>query len=311
MEFIHTTVLLDESLENLHIRPDGIYVDCTVGGAGHSIEIVRRLSAEGHLVGIDQDDLALQAAGERLAPYQDRVTLIRENFRNLKKALYYRGFEEIDGFLFDLGFSSPQVDDEERGFSYQADALLDMRMDRREKLTAQFIVNNWDEGEIARVIRDYGEEKWANRIAQFIVKERSRKPIETTGELVELIKAAIPASARRSGPHPAKRTFQALRIAVNDELNRLKEALHEAVELLRPGGRICVISFHSLEDRIVKHLFRELATECICPPGLPVCTCGVKPILKVITRKAITPDTEELDRNPRARSAALRVAEKL
>lgn len=311
MEFIHTTVLLKESIENLNIKPDGIYVDCTVGGAGHSLEIASRLSAKGHLVGIDQDDFALEAAKERLAPYQEKVTLIRENFRNLKKALYYGGFEEIDGFLFDLGFSSPQVDDDERGFSYQADAPLDMRMDRRQKLTAQFIVNNWDEGEIAKVIRDYGEEKWANRIAQFIVRERSRKPIETTGELVEVIKAAIPAAARRSGPHPAKRTFQALRIAVNDELNLLKDALQDAIELLQPGGRICVISFHSLEDRIVKHLFRDLAAECICPKDLPVCTCGVKPVVKVITRKAITPNEEELELNPRARSASLRVAEKL
>lgn len=311
MEFIHTTVLLHESVENLLVKPDGVYVDCTVGGAGHSTEIASRLGTKGRLVGIDQDDTALQAAEERLAPYQDRVILIRENFRNLKKALYYRGVEEVDGFLFDLGFSSPQVDDDERGFSYQADAPLDMRMDRRQKLTAQFIVNNWSETEIAQAIREYGEEKWANRIAQFIVNERKRKPMETTGELVDVIKAAIPAAARRSGPHPAKRTFQALRIAVNDELNLLQDALRDAIELLKPGGRICVISFHSLEDRIVKHLFRDLAAECICPPNMPVCTCGVKPIVKVITRKPITPNEEELKSNPRARSASLRVAEKL
>lgn len=311
MEFIHTTVLLHESVENLLVKPDGIYVDCTVGGAGHSTEIASRLGTKGRLVGIDQDDMALQAAEERLAPYQDRVTLIRENFRNLKKALYYRGVEEVDGFLFDLGFSSPQVDDDERGFSYQADAPLDMRMDRRQKLTAQFIVNTWSETELAQAIREYGEEKWANRIAQFIVQERKRKPMETTGELVDVIKAAIPAAARRSGPHPAKRTFQALRIAVNDELNLLQDALRDAIELLKPGGRICVISFHSLEDRIVKHLFRDLAAECICPPNMPVCTCGVKPIVKVITRKPITPNEEELKSNPRARSASLRVAEKL
>jgi 16S rRNA (cytosine1402-N4)-methyltransferase len=308
MEFVHATVLLEESIENLNIKPDGTYVDCTVGGAGHSLEIARRLGAKGRLVGIDQDDLALQAAGERLAPYQENVTLIRENFRNLKKTLYYRGFEEINGFLFDLGFSSPQVDDDERGFSYQTDAPLDMRMDRRQKLTAHFIVNNWDEGEIVKVIRNYGEENWAKRIAQFIVKERSRKPIATTGELVEVIKAAIPAAARRSGPHPAKRTFQALRIAVNDELNLLKDALQDAIELLQPGGRICVISFHSLEDRIVKHLFRDLAQDCICPKDMPICTCDVKPVVKIITRKATTPSEEELEKNPRARSASLRVA---
>lgn len=309
--FEHRTVLLDESIENLHIKSDGIYVDCTLGGAGHSLEIVKKLGAKGHLVGIDQDEIAIEAASAKLAEYQERVTLIRDNFRSLKKLLYYRGFEEIDGFLFDLGFSSPQVDDEERGFSYQGDAELDMRMDRRQKLTAKFILNNWSEEEIARIIQEYGEEKWAGRIAKFVVTERQRKPIETTEELVQLIKAAIPASARRTGPHPAKRTFQALRIAVNDELEVLKDALGEAVEMLKPGGRICVITFHSLEDRIVKHFFKEKATDCICPPDIPICVCDVEPVLKVITRKAIVPTDEEIKINPRARSASLRVAEKL
>lgn len=311
MEYQHVTVLLDECIEYLQIKPDGTYVDCTLGGGGHSYAIAGRLGESGRLAGMDQDERAIEAAGERLTPYKKQVTLIRENFRNLKKALFYNGFEEIDGFLFDLGFSSAQVDDEERGFSYQADAPLDMRMDQRQKLTAHFIVNFWEEKEIARVIREYGEEKWADRIARFIVTERGRKPIDTTEDLVQVIKAAIPASARRSGPHPAKRTFQALRIAVNDELSILEAALRDAIELLEPGGRICVISFHSLEDRLVKHLFRDLAVDCICPPDLPVCVCNTRPVIKVITRKPITPSKKEIERNPRSRSASLRVAEKL
>ncbi|AZR73044.1 16S rRNA (cytosine(1402)-N(4))-methyltransferase [Anoxybacter fermentans] len=311
MKQIHLPVLLEETIEYLQIKEDGIYVDCTVGGAGHSLKIVQSLGPKGHLIGIDQDENAIKRAKERLAPYSDRVTLVKDNFKNLKKVLYYRGFEEVDGILFDLGFSSFQVDDEERGFSYQKDAVLDMRMDRSQKLTARHIVNRWSEEELARIIKEYGEERWASRIAQFIVKERKRQPITTTEELVKIIKAAIPASARRSGPHPAKRTFQALRIAVNNELDVLKKALEGAIEVLKPGGRICVISFHSLEDRIVKHFFRDMARDCICPKDIPVCICNVKPVLKIITRKPITPKKEELKTNPRARSANLRVAEKL
>lgn len=310
MEFQHISVLLDETIEQLKIKPDGIYVDCTLGGAGHSQEVAKRLGNKGHLIGIDQDEAAIKAAEERLAPYNDRVTLVRDNFKNLKKVLYYRGFEEIDGFIMDLGFSSNQVDDEERGFSYQADADLDMRMDRRQKLTAKFIVNHWSEKDIFQIIKEYGEEKWASRIAKFIAQERVRQPIQTTEELVQVIKAAIPAGARRQGPHPAKRTFQALRIAVNDELNVLKKALEDAIELLKPGGRICVITFHSLEDRIVKQFYKDLTKECTCPKNLP-CVCTTEPVVKVITRKSIIPSKEELERNPRARSAALRVAEKL
>lgn len=310
MEFQHISVLLEETIEQLKIKPDGIYVDCTLGGAGHSQEVAKRLGDKGHLIGIDQDEVAIKVAEERLATYNDRVTLVRDNFKNLKKVLYYSGFEEIDGLIMDLGFSSNQVDDEERGFSYQADAELDMRMDRRQKLTAKFIVNHWSEKDIFQIIKEYGEEKWASRIAKFIVQERVRQPIQTTEELVQIIKAAIPAGARREGPHPAKRTFQALRIAVNDELNVLKKALKDAIELLKPGGRICVITFHSLEDRIVKQFYKDLATECTCPKNLP-CVCSTEPVVKVITRKSITPGKEELERNSRARSAALRVAEKL
>lgn len=311
MNYQHISVLLDECLENLKIEPDGVYVDCTLGGAGHSLEIANRLSNQGQLIGFDQDELAIETAKKRLACTKAKVVLIRDNFVNLKKALYYRGFEEIDGILFDLGFSSYQVDNEKRGFSYQTDAELDMRMDQRQKLTAKYIVNFWREKELSQLIRDYGEEKWASRIAQFIVKKRAYQSINTTEELVQVIKAAIPASARRAGPHPAKRTFQALRIAVNDELNILKSALKSAIDLLKPGGRICVISFHSLEDRIVKQFYKDSARDCICPKDLPVCVCNLKPILKVITKKPITPGESELKVNPRARSALLRVAEKL
>ncbi len=311
MELKHITVLLDETVENLNVKPEGTYVDCTLGGGGHSFEIVKALGSGGQLIGIDQDEIALETAKKRLEPYLDKVTLVRDNFKNVKKALYYRDFEEIDGIIFDLGFSSLQVDDEERGFSYQADAELDMRMDQRQQLTAKEIVNSWSEKEIYRIINEYGEDKWASRIAQFIVRERQKKSLQTTQELVDIIKAAIPASARRKGSHPAKRTFQALRIAVNDELGVLKKALQDCIDLLKPGGRICIISFHSLEDRMVKQFFRDLAKDCICPKNLPVCVCNIKPILKVITRKPITPSKEELEKNPRARSAILRVAEKL
>ncbi|MCK4259011.1 MAG: 16S rRNA (cytosine(1402)-N(4))-methyltransferase RsmH [Halanaerobiales bacterium] len=311
MELTHTTVLLEETVQYLNVKPEGIYVDGTLGGGGHSLKIAKALGSGGHLIGIDQDEVALEIAKKRLTPYLEKITLVRDNFKNVKKALYYRGFEEIDGIIFDLGFSSLQVDDYERGFSYKRDAVLDMRMDQRQELTAREIVNSWNESELTRIIKEYGEEKWASRIAQFIVRERQRKQIDTTQDLVDLIKAAIPASARRSGPHPAKRTFQALRIAVNDELGVLKKALKDSLDLLKPGGRICVIAFHSLEDRIVKQFFRDLSKDCICPKDFPICVCGVKPVLKVITRKPITPGQEELEKNSRARSAFLRVAEKL
>lgn len=311
MNYQHISVLLEESVKNLKIKPEGTYVDCTLGGAGHSREIAQRLDNNGHLIGFDQDDQAIEAAKKRLATVKAQITLIRDNFINIKKALYYRGYEEVDGILFDLGFSSYQVDSEERGFSYQTDAVLDMRMDQRQKLTAKQIVNYWPEAELSKIIRDYGEEKWASRIAQFIVKVRADRQINTTEELVQVIKAAIPASARRTGPHPAKRTFQALRIAVNDELNILERSLKEAVQLLKPGGRLCVISFHSLEDRIVKRFYQNSARDCLCPKDLPVCVCNQQPVLKIITKKPITPKQSELKANPRARSALLRVAEKL
>lgn len=311
MSFNHKPVLLHECIEYLDIKSDGIYVDCTVGGAGHSFEIAQKLGSSGHLIGIDQDEMAITAAQERLQSYEEQVTLIRDNFINLKRVLFYQGFEEIDGILFDLGFSSPQVDEEERGFSYQQDAPLDMRMDKRIRMTAAKLINFSEEKELFKIINEYGEERWAKRIAQFIVRERAKKQIKTTSELVRVIKAAIPASARRTGPHPAKRTFQALRIAVNDELNVLKKALKDAVSLLKNNGRLCVISFHSLEDRIVKNFFKEQAIECKCPKDFPVCVCDTKPELKIITRKPVQPTEKEILENPRSRSALLRVAEKI
>ena len=310
MTLKHETVLLQESIDNLDIKNDGIYVDCTLGGGGHSELILQELGEEGHLIGIDQDEFALEKAKIRLEDYADRLTLVRDNFQNVKKVLYYNGFEKADGLLMDLGFSSFQVDDEERGFSYQHDAELDMRMDRRQKLTARSIVNRWNQRELTKIFREYGEENWSKRIAKFIVRKRRDNPINTTGDLVDIIKSAIPAGARRGGPHPAKRTFQALRIAVNDELNVLKKVLEDSLDILNPGGRICVISFHSLEDRIVKHFFKDREKECICPKDMP-CTCDIEPELKVITRKPIMPSEEEVERNPRSRSARLRVAEKL
>ena len=310
MTLKHETVLLQESIDNLDIKNDGIYVDCTLGGGGHSELILQELGEEGHLIGIDQDEFALKKAKKRLEDYADRLTLVRDNFQNVKKVLYYNGFEKADGLLMDLGFSSFQVDDKERGFSYQHDAELDMRMDRRQKLTARSIVNRWNQRELTKIFIEYGEENWAKRIAKFIVRKRRDNPINTTGDLVDIIKSAIPAGARRGGPHPAKRTFQALRIAVNDELNVLKKVLEDSLDILNPGGRICVISFHSLEDRIVKHFFKDREKECICPKDMP-CTCDIEPELKVITRKPIMPSEEEVERNPRSRSARLRVAEKL
>lgn len=309
--FHHITVLQQESVEGLQVKSDGIYVDCTLGGAGHSFLIAEKLGEGGRLIGIDQDDMALQSARERLSPYMDHVTLVKSNFRHLKKIVEELALPYVDGILFDLGVSSPQLDQADRGFSYQADAPLDMRMDREQPLSAYHVVNEWPEEDLSRILYEYGEEKFSRRIAREIINYRTRRPVETTGELVEIIKKAIPAAARRTGPHPAKRSFQAIRIAVNDELNVFKEALKDGIDLLQPGGKICVITFHSLEDRICKQIFQEYSKGCTCPPGFPQCVCGNSPVIKVITRKPILPGDEELEMNPRARSAKLRIGEKL
>lgn len=311
MSFHHVTVLRDEAVDGLNIRPGGIYVDCTLGGAGHSSLIASRLTEGGRLIAVDQDDWAHDNARERLAPYMDKVTLVKSNFRHLKEIVKDLGLTGVDGVLFDLGVSSPQLDEGERGFSYNADAPLDMRMDQQATLSAYDIVNEWDEEELARIIWLYGEEKFSRRIARQIVQQRKKQPIRTTGELVELIKEGIPAAARRTGGHPAKRTFQAIRIAVNDELDAFKEAVTDAIDILNPGGRVSVITFHSLEDRICKQVYQDYSKGCTCPPSFPICTCGNEAIVKVITRKPILPSEEELAANPRARSAKLRVAEKL
>lgn len=309
--FKHTTVLLNEAVDGLKIKADGRYVDCTLGGAGHSLLIAGKLNEKGRLYSFDQDETALTAAKEKLNKFNDRVVLIKSNFIHIKKELVNRGVSSVDGVLFDLGVSSPQLDEEDRGFSYRYDAPLDMRMDREQELTAEIIVNTWAEERLANIIFQYGEEKFSRRIARKIIEYRAKKRIETTGELVDIIKDAIPAPARRTGPHPAKRTFQAIRIAVNDELNVFERALEDAIELLQSGGRVAVITFHSLEDRICKNIFTNLAHGCICPPDFPICSCGNIPKLKIITRKPIIPSNEELEDNPRARSAKLRIAEKL
>lgn len=311
MSFHHITVLKEEAVAGLNIRPDGIYVDCTLGGAGHSSMIAAQLGAGGRLIAIDQDDVALANARGKLAAFGDRVTLVKSNFRRIRQVVEELGLSGVDGVLFDLGVSSPQLDEGERGFSYNADAPLDMRMDQTASLTAYEIVNEWAEEELAQIIWEYGEEKFSRKIARQIVQQREKEPIRTTGQLVEMIKEAIPAAARRTGPHPAKRTFQAIRIAVNDELNAFREAVADSIELLNPGGRISVITFHSLEDRICKQTFQDYAKGCTCPPAFPICTCGNQPVVKVITRKPILPSEAELEANPRARSAKLRIAEKL
>ena len=308
MEFHHISVLLNECIDNLNITPDGIYVDGTMGGGGHSLEIAKRLTT-GRLICIDQDLNAHEAAGKRLAEYKDRITFVRDNFGNIANILDSLGIEKIDGMLLDIGVSSHQLDEAERGFSYQQDAPLDMRMNPDRPFSAYDVVNGYDEDELDRVIFTYGEERWARRIAQFIVKEREAKPIETTGELVDIIKKAVPKGARKDGPHPAKRTFQAIRIEVNGELEVLQRAIDEVVERIAVGGRLCIITFHSLEDRIVKEAFRKQENPCICPPQFPVCVCGKKPLGRVITRKPILPSKEELEENPRSRSAKLRVLE--
>lgn len=308
MEFHHISVLLNECIDNLNIRPDGIYVDGTMGGGGHSLEIAKRLTT-GRLICIDQDPNAHEAAGKRLAEYKDRITFVRDNFGNIANILDSLGIEKIDGMLLDIGVSSHQLDEAERGFSYQQDAPLDMRMNPDRPFSAYDVVNGYDEDELDRVIFTYGEERWARRIAQFIVKEREAKPIETTGELVDIIKKAVPKGARKNGPHPAKRTFQAIRIEVNGELEVLQRAIDDVAARLAVGGRLCIITFHSLEDRIVKEAFRKQENPCICPPQFPVCVCGKKPLGRVITRKPILPSKEELEENPRSRSAKLRVLE--
>jgi 16S rRNA (cytosine1402-N4)-methyltransferase len=310
-------VLLEEAVDGLAIKPDGIYVDCTLGGAGHSKLIASRLGEGGRLIAFDQDDWALDNARVRLAPYMDKVTLVRSNFRDLEQELkgcnvpLLEGVPQVDGILFDLGVSSPQLDEAERGFSYNHDAPLDMRMDRESDLTAHEIVNTWDERDISRILDRYGEEKFARSIARNIVKAREKAPIEKTGELAELIKISIPAATRRTGGHPAKRSFQALRIAVNDELGAEEEALEQAIRCLKPGGRASVITFHSLEDRICKQMFAKFVEKCTCPTDFPLCVCGNQGTLKLVNRKPIVPSEEELELNPRARSAKLRVAEKL
>ena len=308
MEFNHYSVLLTETIEQLHVKPEGIYVDGTLGGGGHAFEVCSRLTT-GHFYGIDQDDAAIRAASERLAPFEDKVTILRNNYCNLRAALTAEGVEKADGILLDLGVSSYQLDTEERGFSYRYDAPLDMRMDQRQTLSARDIVNEYSENDLYRIIRDYGEEKFAKNIAKHIVRARADKPLETTYELNEIIKAAIPARMRQNG-HPSKQTFQAVRIECNRELDVLKSSLDDFIELLNPGGRLCVITFHSLEDRIVKTIFRKNENPCTCPPDLPVCVCGTVSKGMVVTKKAILPSEQEILENSRSKSAKLRVFEK-
>ncbi len=311
MEFRHVPVLLDECLEGLSIKPDGIYVDGTLGGGGHASAVCERLSGSGTLIGIDRDRDAIDAAGKRLENYPCRKIFVNRNYSDIKEILEDNGIDSIDGALLDLGVSSFQLDNAERGFSYMNDAPLDMRMNRDDSLTAKDVVNGYSRADLTRIISVYGEERWASRIASFIEEARKEKPIETTGELTEIIKAAIPASARRTGPHPAKRTFQAIRIEVNEELTRLEKALEDFCDVLSPGGRLCVISFHSLEDRIVKDVMARRADPCTCPPDIPVCVCGKVADIKKITRKPVVPSGEEQEDNPRARSAKLRICEKI
>ena len=309
-EFHHVSVLLEECIQGLAIKPDGIYVDGTLGGAGHSSRIAAKLTT-GRLIGIDRDKVALEAAAERLRPFEDRVTLVHANFCDMDQALQGLGIDKVDGILLDLGVSSPQLDDGQRGFSYMTDAPLDMRMNGEDTRDARQIVNTWSYEELKRILYDYGEERFAPRIAAAICRRREQAPIETTLELVDVIKSAMPASALREKQHPAKRSFQAIRIAVNDELGAVETVMKKAVPLLNPVGRLAVITFHSLEDRIVKNAMAEAAKGCTCPPSFPVCVCGKKPQVRIVTRKPIVSGEEELERNPRARSAKLRICEKL
>jgi len=310
MEFKHTSVLPEESVDNLSIKSNGIYVDGTTGGGGHSRLIADKLSSEGRLIAIDRDKDALDAANRNLKDVKCRVDFVHSNYTEIKSVLNNLNISKIDGALLDLGVSSFQLDNEQRGFSYMKDAPLDMRMDAEDDFSAEDVVNVYSEKDLARIIREYGEEKWASRIAKFIVKERQSGRIETTGQLVEIIKSAIPAGARREGPHPAKRTFQAIRIEVNDELKGLEDAVENFMDVLEVEGRFCVITFHSLEDRIVKNKFKDRENPCICPPEFPVCVCGRKPDIKIITKKPILPAEEEIEMNPRSRSAKLRCVEK-
>ena len=309
MAFEHKSVLLEETIKNLEIKPEGIYVDGTLGGGGHSFEIAKRLTS-GRLIGIDQDEAAIQAATQRLAPYEDKITIVRSNYCNIKQVLKSLEIDQVDGIMLDLGVSSYQLDTPERGFSYKEDAPLDMRMDTRNPKTAKDIINGYSEMELYRIIRDYGEDNFAKNIAKHIVRMREVKPLETTFELVEAIKAAIPMKLRATTGHPAKRTFQAIRIELNRELEVLKETLQDMIDLLAPGGRLCIITFHSLEDRIVKSSFRTNENPCTCPPSFPVCVCGKVSQGKVISRKPILPSQEELEENKRSKSAKLRVFEK-
>ena len=311
MSFIHETVLLHECIDWLAVKPDGVYVDGTLGGAGHSQLIASKLGENGLLIGIDRDETALAAARERLAPYKDRVRLVHGNYRDMGSALKELKIEKADGVLLDLGVSSPQLDDAMRGFSYTTDAPLDMRMDQTASLTAAQAVNEWPQDELKRILYEYGEERYAPRIASAIVKAREKKRIETTLELADIIRSAMPAAALREKQHPAKRSFQAIRIAVNDELGALKDLLDDVTALLAPGGRLAIISFHSLEDRLVKTAMISKEKGCTCPPQFPVCVCGFKQTLRVLTKKPVTPSQEELERNPRSRSAKLRVAERV
>ena len=309
-EFYHVSVLLQECLDGLNIKPDGIYVDGTLGGAGHSSQIAKRLTT-GRLIGIDRDTVALNAAGERLAPYKDNVTLVHSNFCEMAQVLKDLNIPGVDGILLDLGVSSPQLDDGERGFSYMADAPLDMRMNREDPLTAHVVVNTWSQEELKRILYTYGEERYAPQIAAAICRRRAEKTIDTTLELVDVIRSAMPAAALREKQHPAKRSFQAIRIAVNDELGSVERVLQDAMDLLNPGGRLAIITFHSLEDRIVKTAMADAAKGCTCPSHFPICVCGKKPKVKLVSRKPIVASQEELDVNPRSRSAKLRVCEKL
>ena len=308
-EFYHVSVLLEECIEGLDIKPDGIYVDGTLGGAGHSSRIAQKLTT-GRLIGIDRDTVALKAAGERLAPYADRVTLVHSNFCEIKQVLQNLGIEGVDGILLDLGVSSPQLDDGSRGFSYMADAPLDMRMNREDILTAHTVVNTWSQEELKRILYTYGEERYAPQIAAAICRRREQKPIETTLELVDIIRSGMPAAALREKQHPAKRSFQAIRIAVNAELGAVERVMKDAIEVLNPGGRLCIITFHSLEDRIVKLGMNDAAKGCTCPPNFPVCVCGKKPLVELVSRKPIVSGDRELEMNPRARSAKLRICKK-
>ena len=310
MEFNHVSVLLNETIEGLNIKPDGIYADGTLGGAGHSYQIASKLNGLGRLIGFDQDEDAITASTERLKEFKN-VTIVRSNYRNMKEELNNRGINKVDGILLDLGVSSYQLDTVSRGFSYKEEAPLDMRMDNRNEVTARDIVNNYSQGDLFRIIRDYGEDKFAANIAKHIVMNREVKPIETTTELAEIVKAAIPMKFRKQGGHPAKQTFQAIRIELNSELSVLKESLMDMIDLLNPNGRICIITFHSLEDRIVKNIFKEAEDPCTCPKNFPTCVCGKKSKGKVITRKPVLPSEEELKLNLRSKSAKLRIFEKI